>query len=85
MDPNVVADMQDFGAGPTARVHLPVTTLVSLIVYQNILGGIIINITIIITVLNPCIHDAKIIPFLLGFACDFRRTQRKCMGTMGSR
>lgn len=72
--------MQDFGAGPTARVHLPVTALVSLIVYHNILGGIII----IITVLNPCIHHAKIIPFLLGFACDFRRTQRKCMGTMGS-
>jgi hypothetical protein len=69
VDPNVVADMQDFGAGPTARVHLPVI--------------IVIIIIIIITVSNPCIHDAKIIPFLLGFACGFRRTQRKCMGTMG--
>lgn len=82
--------MQDFGAGPTARVHLPVTALVSLRVYHNILGGIIVIVIIIIIIIiiivisvQPVLHDAKIIPFLFSFACDFRRTQRKCMGTMG--
>ena len=80
--------MQDFGAGPTARVHLPVTALVSLIVYHNIFGGIIVIVIIIIIIVisvQPVLHDAKIIPFLFSFACDFRRTQRECMGTMGPR
>ena len=48
----------------------------------NVLGNIliliiiliIIVIVVIIIVLNPCIHDAKIIPFLLSATGDFRRT-----------